>query len=437
MHSRAAAARVLNGVIGQGKSLDQMLSWGESQIKSLDIGLLRELCYGTLRWHPRLEIVASHFLHKKLKPRDGDIYALILCALYQLEYTRIPPHAAINEAVEGCRALNKPWASGMVNAVLRRFQREGKSLDKVFSSSDSYQGAHPGWLIDAFRHSWPEQFSEIIEANNQRGPMSLRVNTQRSTRDAYMSRLETAGLGAEVSQLSPVGIRLRDPVAVNELPGFAEGLVSVQDEAAQLCALLLDSGPGQRVLDACCAPGGKTCHLLELQPDIGELNALDIDVKRLTKVEDNLERLGLSAGLRCADATCLDDWWDGRAYERILLDAPCSATGVVRRHPDIKILRKPEDIAKLSAEQGNLLRQLWKALAVGGKLLYATCSVLKSENDWVIEAFLKSQSDAQVLPIAQLHSGFNTPVGWQLLPKTNGHDGFYYALLQKQSTFAR
>lgn len=432
MNVRATAATVIAGVVAQGKSLDQMLFWGETQVAARDIALLRELCYGTLRWHPRLAVVLNHLLSKTLKPRDADIHALIICALYQLGHTRIPPHAAINETVVACRTLNKAWAKGLVNAVLRRFQREQESFEALFKDSAPYRGAHPDWLIAAFRKSWPNQFAGLVEANNRRGPMTLRVNRQRGGREEYLASLAAADIVADPTPLSPAGIQLASPVAVAALPGFGEGLVSVQDEAAQLCAQLLDPAPAQRVLDACCAPGGKTCHLLEYQPDIDELIALDIDAHRLLKVEENLARLGLSARTQCADAARLEDWWDGQAFDRILLDAPCSATGVIRRHPDIKLLRKPADIAKLAATQGSLLRQLWTTLVSGGRLLYSTCSVLREENDQVVKGFVESRDDVRVLPIEFASSGLSTDVGWQLLPRNKGHDGFYYAVLEKQ-----
>ena len=439
MNVRATAATVVARVVVGGSSLDSALALGEPQVDPRDLPLLRELCYGTLRWYPRLSVVVNHLLSKPFKSRDGDIHALIACALYQLTETRIPSHAAINEAVSACRALNKMWAKGLVNAVLRRFQREQETFSDLFKDSEPYQSAHPEWLLSAFRESWPDQLPALIAANNGRGPLTLRVNLQRCQRDHYLAQLADVDIAASATSLSRVGIQLATPTPVTALPGFNEGLFSVQDEAAQLCAELLDPQPGHRVLDACSAPGGKACHLLEYQPGIRELLALDSDAERLLKVEESLARLGLSARTQCGDAAKLDDWWDGIPFERILLDAPCSARGVIRRHPDIKLLRKPADIAKLAAVQAELLEQLWLSLAPGGRLLYATCSVLSVENDQVVEKFVASHSDVRVLPVefdalcaAESALTAGGP-GRQLLPTLNSHDGFYYALLEKHS----
>ena len=432
MSIRATAATVISRIVAKGVSLDSALAWGEQQVSERDRPLLRELCYGTLRWYPRLALVVNVLLSKPLKSRDGDLHALMVCALYQLSDTRIPAHAAINETVAACRALDKTWAKGLVNAILRRFQREQDTFAGRFKDSAVYQSAHPDWLIAAFRDSWPDQIAAIIAGNNGRGPMTLRVNQQSCERDQYLAQLMELDIAAQATALSAVGIQLTTPLAVTALPGFAEGLLSVQDEAAQVCAPLLDPKPGHRVLDACSAPGGKTCHLLEHQPEISELVALDSDAERLLKVEESLARLGLAARVQCADAASLEDWWDGKPFERILLDAPCSATGVIRRHPDIKLLRKATDIAKLALVQAELLTQLWATLAQGGRLLYATCSVLAVENDQVVKGFIESHSDASVLPI-ELSAGLTTEMGWQLLPEPNRYDGFYYALLEKRA----
>ncbi|MEH6544224.1 MAG: 16S rRNA (cytosine(967)-C(5))-methyltransferase RsmB [Porticoccaceae bacterium] len=461
MNVRAAAAKVITQVVAKGVSLDNALpredavdekpvagkasgkrvagkkdqvAGKKDQVAVRDLPLLSELCYGTLRWYPRLALIVDYLLDKPFKTKDTDLQALLACAVYQLSATRIPPHAAINETVAACKTLGKPWAKGLINAILRRYQREQETFDQLFAETEVYQSAHPDWLIAELRESWPDQLATIIEANNGRGPMTLRINRQHGTRDAYLDQLRAADIAAQPTALSADGVQLAAPAAVTSLPGFAEGWFSVQDEAAQLCAPLLDPRPGHRVLDACSAPGGKACHLLEYQSEIGELIALDSDAQRLLKVEENLTRLGLNANIQCADAASLDDWWDGKLFDRILLDAPCSATGVIRRHPDIKLLRKPADIAKLAAVQAELLSQLWKTLAPGGKLLYATCSVLKAENESVVSAFIESRDDVRALPFelsVEQHAGLPAGVGRQLLPTLNGHDGFYYALLEK------
>lgn len=427
---RATAACVIAAVVQRGQSLSTALPAQANAVAVRDRPLLHELCYGTLRWHPRLAVIIAQLMVKPLKARDADLHALIACALYQLEHTRVPPHAALHAAVAACAGLGKPWAKGLVNALLRRFQRERALLDSALAADTSYRTAHPPWLAEAFRCDWPEQAEALMAANNDRAPMTLRVNRTRSTRAAYLERLAAAGIPATPTAHSPDGIRLAVPQAVTELPGFDAGLVSVQDEAAQLCAALLAPQPGQRVLDACCAPGGKTGHLLELEPGIGELVAIDNDPERLQKVAANLSRLGLNAHLLAADAGATAAWWDGAPFDRILLDAPCSATGVLRRHPDIKLLRRPGDIAALAATQARLLASLWETLAPGGLLLYATCSVLRAENDAVVTAFAAARSDVRVRPLAD-HPGLATAAGRQWLPAVGGNDGFYYALLEK------
>ncbi|MGB5145965.1 MAG: 16S rRNA (cytosine(967)-C(5))-methyltransferase RsmB [Porticoccaceae bacterium] len=428
---RAAAACVIAAVVQRGQSLSTALPAQANTVAARDRPLLHELCYGTLRWHPRLAAIIAQLMVKPLKARDADLHALIACALYQLEHTRVPPHAALHAAVAACAGLGKPWAKGLVNALLRRFQRERAQLDSALAADTSYGTAHPPWLAEAFRRDWPEQAEALMAANNDRAPMTLRVNRTRGTRAAYLERLAAAGIPATPTAHSPDGIRLAVPRAVTELPGFDAGLISVQDEAAQLCAALLAPQPGQRVLDACCAPGGKTGHLLELEPGTGELVAIDNDAERLQKVAANLSRLGLNAHLLAADAGATAAWWDGVPFDRILLDAPCSATGVLRRHPDIKLLRRPGDIATLAATQAHLLAGLWETLAPGGLLLYATCSVLRAENDAVVMAFAAARSDVRVRPLAD-HPGLATAAGRQWLPAVGGNDGFYYALLERR-----
>jgi 16S rRNA (cytosine967-C5)-methyltransferase len=295
--------------------------------------------------------------------------------------------------------------------------------------------SHPRWLQKALKAFWPEQWEAICAANNAHPPMILRVNRRHHTRDAYLQKLQTVGIEAQACAFSQDGILLTEPCDVRTLPGFAEGWISVQDEAAQLAADLLELSPGQRVLDACCAPGGKTCHLLEVQPQLAGVVAVDLEAKRLVRVKENLDRLGLSAELIAADARDTAQWWDGKPFQRILLDAPCSATGVIRRHPDIKLTRQADDIPALATLQGELLDALWPTLEVGGILLYATCSTLPTENTEVVAAFLARTSGARELDIAgqlgQQPPGLRQPHGRQLLAQEGGHDGFYYAKLIK------
>ncbi|HCP02441.1 MAG: 16S rRNA (cytosine(967)-C(5))-methyltransferase [Pseudomonadales bacterium] len=432
MNARAAAARALAAVLAGKASLGGSLPAQLKAVAPRDQGLVQELAFGTARWYNRLEGLARELLNKPMKPTDQDLHALLLVGLYQLLYLRIPAHAAIAETVNAAVSLDKPWAKGLLNAVLRRVQREGEALLAAVDKSPSQRCAHPGWLYKRLQRAWPDQLDAITSANNLHPPMTLRVNQRRLSRDAYLQQLADAGIDASACPFSAVGIQLATPCDVNLLPGFADGLVSVQDEAAQLAAPLLDLKPGLRVLDACCAPGGKTCQILEQQPDLSEVVALDLEPARLKRVEENLDRLRLNATLIAADGRAVDQWWDGTPFQRILLDAPCSATGVIRRHPDIKLTRTSADIAPLAALQGELLDALWPTLEVGGILVYATCSVLPDENTRVIEAFLAREPGARLLDIGGDY-GVAQPCGRQLLPQADGHDGFYLARLIKLS----
>jgi 16S rRNA (cytosine967-C5)-methyltransferase len=312
--------------------------------------------------------------------------------------------------------------------VLRRYLREGSAL--LNAVDDAARNRHPGWLYRELRSQWPEQADAIMAANNSQPPMTLRVNAARLPREAYRQRLGEAGIAAHPGRLCPQALRLDQPRGVEQLPGFDQGLVSVQDEAAQLAAIVLGARPGDRVLDACAAPGGKACHIMELQPRLGGLVAMDSDAQRLDRVRENLERLSLQAGLICADAADPPPGLAPGSFERILVDAPCSATGVIRRHPDVKFLRREQDIAPLSAMQLRILQGVWPLLRAGGTLLYATCSVLAQENDGVVEAFVKQQADARQGKL-QVSWGRPTTTGRQLLPTVDGPDGLFYALIHK------
>ena len=442
MNVRVAAARVITAVLQDEGSLSTLLPIYTAKVNERDRSLLQQLCYGTLRYYPRLSAYLKLLLAKPFKAKDKDIEAVLACSIYQLLETRIPSHAAVNEAVATCKALKKVWAKGLINAVLRRFLREKTELDASLEKNLAFKTAHPNWLVKSWREAWPDQLDSIISANNTQPPMTLRVNHLHNSRDQYLEQLEQSNIAAKTTALSTDGITLDHPQDVLTLPGFADGDASVQDEAAQLSAHLLSLQPGQRILDACCAPGGKTCHILEQVENNADVFALDISATRLERVEENLERLGLQAALIAADATDIDSWWDGQSFDRILLDAPCSATGVIRRHPDVKLLRKPEDIAKLAELQLTLLNSLWPLLKEDGLLLYATCSILPQENDQVVQQFVKSMADARVeklgidietIDLETKGTGIKTETGHQLLPNIGGHDGFYYALLKKGS----
>lgn len=435
MNPRLAAAKALTAVLNGKASLNSSLPIQLDKVEARDRGFTQDLAFGTARWQPRLSALAAKLLQKPFKAADADVEALLLVGLYQLLYTRVPAHAAIGETVGCADKLKKPWAKALLNAVLRRAQRESAELLAELEHDPVVRTAHPRWLQKSLKAFWPEHWEAICAANNAHPPMILRVNRRHHSRDAYTKLLSEAGVAAKACIYSQDGIVLDEAGDVRSLPGFAEGWISVQDEAAQLAAELLELAPGQRVLDACCAPGGKTCHILEVQPALSGVVAVDLEAKRLVRVRENLDRLKLDAQLIAADGRDTQAWWDGQPFQRILLDAPCSATGVIRRHPDIKLTRQPEDIAALAQLQGELLDALWQTLEVGGILLYATCSTLPTENTEVIEAFLGRTPGARELDIGgqlgQPAAGLKQPHGRQLLAQEGGHDGFYYAKLIK------
>jgi 16S rRNA (cytosine967-C5)-methyltransferase len=432
MSPRALAARVIVRVIEQGRALDDALAeLLPGQGEARDRALVSAIAYGVLRWHPRLHAIAAELMPRPLKARDRDIAALVLVGLVQLLYMRVPAHAAIAETVEAARVLHKPWAAGLVNGVLRRFQRDREALLEAVDQQEVARFAHPRWLLDRLKQDWPADWPQICDANNTHPPMVLRVNRRRGSVPDYLQQLAAAGLTAAPAHHAPAALVLVDPVAAEALPGFADGAASVQDAAAQLAVPLLDLAADQRVLDACAAPGGKTGHLLEWQDGLASAWALDLDPARLARVAENLARLGLSAHLVPGDAQRPAAWWDGTPFDRILLDAPCSATGVIRRHPDIKTLRRPADIERLVQHQASLLAALWPLLAPGGRLLYVTCSVLRSENEERIAGFLAAHADAFEIALA-VPWGRPCRHGRQILPGDDGMDGFYYAALSKR-----
>ncbi|WP_299310906.1 16S rRNA (cytosine(967)-C(5))-methyltransferase RsmB [uncultured Halomonas sp.] len=427
---RAAAARALVPVITGKGSLTGL---DDHQVVARDRSLFKALCYGTCRTLPRLEALAGKLLVKPFKARDADVQALLLLGIHQLLYLRIPAHAAVGETAGAARLLGKEWATRVLNGCLRRLQREAAELQAEVDRDPAVALLHPKWLLKALRQAWPDEWRAIAQANNAPGPMTLRVNRRHGDREAYMDRLAAAGIKARLCLHAPDGITLESPCDVQLLPGFEEGHVSVQDEAAQLTSVLLGPTlaprPGARVLDACCAPGGKTAHLLELF-DI-DMQAVDSDAERLARVEDALARLHLQARLTHGDATGRD-WWDSEPFEAILLDAPCSGSGVIRRHPDIKRLRRPSDIKALAILQGKMLDNLWPLLREGGTLLYATCSVLPEENSEQIDAFLARTPDAEATTPRDVTWGRPAGAGRQLFPEPDSHDGFFYARLRKR-----
>ena len=427
-NARAAAAKLLQQ-LNQGRSLSVLFEGGMYGIPAAESALVKEFCFGVARWRPQLEALSELLLKHPLKPKDDDVGALILLGLYQLLHTRVAPHAALAETVEASRILNKPWASGLINAVLRRFQREREALLERINRQPEARYAYPAWLLQRLRQAWPDHWEQFVPASIERPPMSLRVNLRRTSRQAVAALLESEGLAAEPIPWVESGLVLNSAVSVEALPGFKAGLVSVQDGGAQLAAGLLDPAGGDLVLDCCAAPGGKSGHLLEWADGVN-LVAVDIDAQRIRRVRDNLSRLALAAELCQGDASHPSGDWGARRYDRILLDVPCTATGVIRRHPDIKLLRKAGDIDPLVRIQQRILRATWPLLKPGGILLYTTCSLLPEENHLQVASFLETQKDARERVI-DAEWGHVCSVGRQTLPGENTMDGFYYACLEK------
>lgn len=422
---RALAAKCTFNVVDKGRSLSEELPDFQLKAEVKDKALLQELCFGVLRYLPELENDVRQFIDKPLKGKQRVFHFLMLVGVYQIKYMRIPDHAALSETVNACKPLKNTHLKGLVNAVLRSFQRAQANNESQSTLPEPIAFNHPSWFINKVKAAYPEQWQNILVANLARPPMWLRVNQQHNSVAQYQQKL--AQLDIEISQQDKTSgaLLLTNPIDVNKLPQFSDGHVSVQDAAAQQAAVILQAQAGERILDCCAAPGGKTCHMLELEPSL-EMTAIDVEAHRLSRVQENLQRLQLDAHLIAGDATQPDTWWDGKLYDRILLDAPCSATGVIRRHPDIKWLRKADDIEKLSALQQQILKNIWPLLKSGGTLLYATCSILPQENDQQIEQFLANNSDATLVKIND-----SDQIGWQILPSEQNMDGFYYAKLIK------
>ena len=432
-NSRAAAALAVAAVFA-GRSLDDALADAGRHVADIEQPLLKAMAYGVLRDYALLDWVATSMMAKPLR-NEPELRALLACGLFQLRSMRVPPHAAVAETVAATAVLGRPWAKGLTNALLRRYQREREAIDATLPPYPTTRLSYPDWLVSAIKRDWPEEWRAVLAAGNEQGPMTLRVNRRQTSRDAYRAELAAAGLAAEPVADAPDALTLAEAVPVDRLPGFAQGRVSVQDTSAQLAADLLDVQPGLRVLDACAAPGGKTAHLLERADDI-DLIALDSDGARLARVRETLARIGVDAMLIEADAADTGGWWKGKRFDRILIDAPCSGTGVIRRHPDIKWLRRETDIPRLADQQLRLLRALWPTLAVGGVLVYATCSILKAEGEDVMRRFLAQEPGAMEWAIEPLPGetlwGEDCGVGRRLPP--GGHfDGFYYARLKKMT----
>lgn len=422
---RASAARAVSRVL-RGSSLDTALLPANRFRMPADAAMSRLLAYGVLRELSLLQALTAQMMDKPLAI-DDEIHTLLLVGLYQLRNLETPPHAAINETVAAADIMKRPQAQGFINAVLRRYTREHEALEAALPDDPAVLHSHPSWLVGQLRQDWPDNWAAILAANNAQGPLTLRVNRRRISRDAYLQRLAEMNIAAQALADVPDAVMLAAPRPVDKIPGFNGGMVSVQDASAQLAVDLLDLQPGQRVLDACAAPGGKTAHVLE-RADV-EMTALDRDPQRLIRVDENLRRLRLQARLIAGDGGEPARWWDGKLFHRILLDAPCSGTGVIRRHPDIKWLRRETDISGLQGQQLRLLKSAWRLLKPGGRLLYATCSMLRAEGDDSIARFIAGLENIEVLPIAASW-GEATTFGRRIAPSA-AHDGFYYATLRK------
>lgn len=403
-----------------------------SHLMQSDAGLTplgKEICFGVCRHYFRLCTLADRLLNKR--PKDLGVWVSLLIGLYQLHYLRIPDYAVVKETVALVEQVRKSWAKGLVNAVLRTYCRERETLLAALQDDPAFMYGHPEWFIKRLQKAWPTNWQNILQANDNHPPMSLRVNARHTSTSEYLANLKQQGIDAQAQRHAKQGIVLTIPSDVHDLPGFGNGDVSVQDEAAQLAVSLLDLKPGLRVLDACAAPGGKTCHILETEKALSACVALDIDSQRLKRVQENLHRLHLQATLLKGDGLQPETWWDSILFDRILLDAPCSATGVIRRHPDIKLLRTEADITSVTTLQGGLLQALWPLLAPGGIMVYATCSVMPEENEQQMNHFVANQGDCQFMNQEQPW-GRNTGHGWQILPGENNMDGFFYSVLMKK-----
>lgn len=424
---RFIAIKVLSRVIQKGESLSTAMPKEIKNLDERDRPLVQALVYGVLRWRWQLESILSKYIKKPLKAKDQDVQYILMLGVFQLLWMRTPDYAAVDAAVNSSLKIKKKWAKGIINAILRQVIREREEIN--YKANEVAEFSHPKWLIERIKNDWPEDWQQVLIQANEEAPMTLRIDTHQTSLTDYMQQLNEVELDAQVIDAVPTALVLEQAADVFRLPGFEEGRVSVQDGAAQLAAHLIQLAPEQKVLDACAAPGGKTIHMLQTEPSV-KVDAVDISETRLERVAENLERLGCEANLITSDISQPNEWWDGEQYDRILLDAPCSATGVIRRHPDIKSLRWETDIADLVATQHQILDAVWPMLKAGGLMLYATCSVLKDENEGQVLNFLKRTQDAEEIKI-KADWGREQKAGRQLLTGDQQMDGFYYALIRK------
>jgi len=428
---RVVAVQAMRQLFEDGRSFKTVLVDAENRVPSNVRPRLRAVCFEWARWATQLEAMVDSKLDKPLRNKDYDVYLLMQLGVLELTYMNTPAHTAVNECVKALKGLKRGWAKGLVNAVLRNTQRAPLSIDSL-NRSERY--AYPDWWIKQLKQDWPNDLDSILDAGNQRAPMTLRVNRLEANVDETLVQFDKSGLTAEAHAHAPDAITLTEPVPVSAIPGFNDGQISVQDAAAQMIVPLLNKASvnPKRILDACSAPGGKTAHLLETYPNAKVL-AIDHSAERLKRVTETLTRLSLNnrARIKACDAAALSDWWDGEAFDLVLLDAPCTGSGVIRRHPDIKHTRRGEDVTSLAEQQMHLLQSLWSTVAVGGYLLYATCSVFKKENVHQVERFISDHNDAKDETPKGLNWAIAQSVGYQVLPGQNNMDGFFYALIGK------
>jgi len=432
-NTRALSALIIEQVCYHSVSLSEAFLNPDLQPYEDDRGFVKEICFGTLRFWIQLQAILKTLLEMPLKEKDKDIECLLCVGLYQLIHMSVPDYAVVNETVTATRVLKKAWASRLVNKILR-MAIENKTANTLMARGITAQYSHPNWIIDKLKMAWPTNWEAILNANNQKAPLFLRVNQTKISIEKYKNLLDKNKIQYQIVNDLSHGIRLENPLPVEKIPGFFEGFFSVQDASGQKVAEYCDLKSEHAVLDACAAPGSKTTHILEICPDIKKLVAIDLYRDRLLKIKENIKRLQLptkNVALISADACDINQWWDNDLFDRILIDAPCSASGVIRRHPDIKLLRKKTDIKNLAEQQGKMLETLWLLLKKSGKLIYTTCSIFPDENELVIEKFLSSHSTAKIDPIHNAW-GVNLKYGQQVLTGDRDRDGFYYCVLVNQ-----
>lgn len=411
-------------ILSQGRVLNDALKV-LATMDDRDQAFSRVLVYGACRWYFSLQGMMTSYLKKPFKQKDKDLEVILVLGLYQLLILKTDHHAAVHETVKLARWCNKDWAAGLVNAILRQVIKDRISMDDRADAN-----AYPKWMYDRFMQDWPQALHSLLKAGNEQAPMSLRLDIRQLSMRACLQRLAQQSIPASPHDCVDTALLLETPCCVEALPGFAEGILSVQDSAAQLAVPLLACQPGMRVLDACAAPGGKTLQILQ-STDALQLTALDLYSSRLNLIAENLERAGQSAQLICGDAARPAEWFDGQLFDRILADVPCSASGVIRRHPDIKLLRHDDDVVTLVKQQKRILSALWTLLKPGGLLVYSTCSIFKAENEYQIDWFMQKYTHSVVSEPISATWGEQRPWGRQILPGSQQMDGFYYVSLQK------